>query len=504
MPRGLRATARDQRVPLGSADTVTTVQDTPDPARWRILGVTLTVGFMVLLDVTIVNVAIPSMRAALDTSAGGIQWVVSGYALAFGLTLVTGGRLGDAWGRRTLMMVGLAGFVLASAGAGLAPSIEVLVLARLVQGFAAGLLTPQNSGLIQTLFSGPERGTAFGLFGLTVSVSSAIGPVLGGLIIALAGEESGWRWIFLVNVPIGAVLLVAIWRMVPGRDPEATGDTRLDLVGALLLGLAVLAVLFPVVRLEGGDRLALLLLPAAPVLAVAFVVWERRVVASGGAPLLDVGLLRQVPGYASGMLVGALYFTGFTGIFLVLSVFLQEGLGRSALSAGLLLMPFAVGSAVASPVAGRLVSRVGRRLTVVALAVMMTGLVALAVLAPLLEGGDRMWIALSVTLLVAGLGGGAVVSPNFTLTLADVPTRMGGAAGGAVQTGQRIGAAMGAAVVMTTYQVALERAGDPGLALRWALLVSLSVLGLALAAATWSWRRDPPSSVTRESAHALR
>jgi EmrB/QacA subfamily drug resistance transporter len=469
--------------------------DGPDPRRWRILAVTLTVGFMVLLDVTIVNVAIPSMRAGLNTSAASIQWVVSGYALTFGLTLVTGGRLGDAFGRRRMMLVGLAGFIAASAAAGLAPSIGVLIAARLVQGCAAGLLTPQNSGLIQTLFKGPERGTAFGLFGFTVSVSSAIGPVLGGAIIALLGAD-GWRWIFLVNVPIGLALLVAIRAMVPGRDPGSGGDTRLDLVGALLLGLTVLSLLFPVVKVEGGSRTPLFLLLAFPLLAAAFIGWERRVVQRRGAPLLDIALLRRVPGYASGIAVGTLYFTGFTGIFLVLSIYLQDGVGRSALAAGTLLVPFAVGSAIASPLAGRLVTHIGRRVTVGALLLMMSGVLSAALLAPAAGHSGWLWLALGLPLFVAGLGGGAVVSPNFTLTLAEVPTRMGGAAGGAVQTGQRIGASIGAAVVMTAYQVALSQYDDAGTALRWAFGVSLMVLVLALAAAVWSWRHDPESSAT--------
>jgi MFS family permease len=284
--------------------------------------------------------------------------------------------------------------------------------------------------------------------------------------------------------------------MVPGRDPDGDGDTRLDLVGALLLGLTVLCVLYPVVRVEGGSRLPLLLLLAVPVLAAGFVRWERRLVERRGAPLLDIELLRQVPGYASGIIVGTLYFTGFTGIFLVLSVYLQDGVDRSALSAGLLLVPFAVGSAVASPLAGRIVTRIGRRVTVGALLVMMSGVLGTALLGPPAADGDWLWLALGVPLLVAGLGGGAVVSPNFTLTLAEVPTRMGGAAGGAVQTGQRIGASIGAAVVMTTYQVALSSYDDPGAALRWAFGLSLTVLATALAAAVWSWRHEPESSAT--------
>ncbi|MBM6399087.1 MFS transporter [Phycicoccus sp. MQZ13P-5] len=445
---------------------------------------------MVLLDVTIVNVAIPSMRTGLDTSAGSIQWVVSGYALALGLVLVSGGRLGDAHGRRRMMLIGLTGFVLASAAAGLAPHVAVLVGARLVQGVAAGLLTPQSSGLIQSLFRGPERGIAFGLFGFTVSVSSAIGPVLGGLLIAAFGEESGWRWIFLVNVPIGAVLLVAIARLVPGRvDDDTPPDTRLDGRGAVLLGGAVLALLYPVVSLETGQRWPLLLLLLVAPLGVAFVRHERAVVGAGGSPLLDLGLLRTTPGYASGIAVGSLYFTGFTGVFLVLSVYLQDGLGYTPLHAGLLLTPFAVGSAVAAPLAGRVVSRVGRPLTVIALSVMMAGLVALALVAP--GEAPVAWLVLALPLLVAGLGGGAVVSPNITLSLAEVPPRMGGAAGGALQTGQRIGAAIGAAVLMTTYQVAVSRTDDPGSALRWALGASLVLLACAWAAAVWSWRAEP-------------
>jgi EmrB/QacA subfamily drug resistance transporter len=479
-------------VSQGTEERTGTEQFQPDPRRWRILGVTLTVGFMVLLDVTIVNVAIPSIQSGLDTNAGTIQWVVSGYALALGLMLVTGGRLGDAHGRRAMMLIGLGGFIASSAAAGLAPNIAVLIGARLVQGFSAGLLTPQSSGLIQTLFRGAERGVAFGVFGFTVSVSSAIGPVLGGLLISAFGEANGWRWIFLVNVPIGLVLLVAIARLVPGRTADSDSDTRLDIWGAVLAGATVLALLVPVVSLERGQRLPLVGLVLVPVLAVAFVRWERRVVQQRGAPLLDLGLLRSVPGYGTGILIGTLYFTGFTGVFLVLSVFLQDGLGFGPLHAGLLLTPFALGSAVASPLAGRVVPRVGRPLTVGALLVMMAGLIGVAVAVPALEGSNRLWVALAPALLVAGLGGGAVVSPNITLSLNEVPTRMGGAAGGALQTGQRIGAAIGAALVMTAYQVAVSMTDQPGTALRWALGTSLVLLTAALGAAVWSWRHDPP------------
>ncbi len=449
----------------------------PDPRRWRILAVSLLVGFMSLLDVTIVNVAIPSMRSGLDTTAGAVQWVVSGYALAFGLTLVAGGRLGDAHGRRRMMLIGLTGFIVSSAAVGLAPNIETVVAARLAQGATAGLLTPQNTGLIQQLFRGPERGRAFGFFGLTVSISSALGPVLGGLILTVAGGEDGWRWLFLVNVPIGLAALVAIARLVPGPPDVSGSEARLDVPGAALLGAAVLCILYPLVSLESGARLPLALVALAPGFLVAFVRWERRVVQRGGAPVLDVGLLRATPGYAGGLAVGTLYFTGFTGIFLVLSVFLQEGLGHSPLEAGLLITPFALGSAVTAPAAGRLVSVVGRKITLIGIAVMMSGVLAAALLVPGRSPGDLAWV-LVPTLLLAGLGGGFVISPNFTLSLADVPPAMGGAAGGALQTGARIGSAIGAALLMTTYHVV---DASPSRSLQVALFTALVVLSVAMA-----------------------
>lgn len=470
----------------------------PDPRRWRVLAVSLVVGFMVLLDVSIVNIAVPSISEALQAGEGAVQWVVSGYALTFGLTLVTGGRLGDAFGRRRLMVVGLIGFIASSALAGLAPDLGWLIAARLVQGASAGLLTPQNTGLIQTLFTGAERGRAFGRFGLTVSISSALGPVIGGLIIAIVGAEEGWRWVFLVNVPIGLALLVPIVRMVPGREAVTGTRTRLDLVGALLLGLTVLALLFPVISLESGHPVLLLLLVLVPAFGVAFIRWERRVTRGGGAPLLDIGLLRATPGYASGVAIGSLYFMGFTGVFLVLSVYLQEGRSLSALDAAVVLAPFALGAAVSSPIAGRLVSRVGRVLTVWSMSMMMGSLVVVGLVVLLVpDDAAPAWVVLSVPLLLAGLGGGGVISPNFTLALADVPPRMGGAAGGAMQTGQRIGTAIGAALVMTAYQVAVARTEDPDLAFAIAVGAALVLLSTALTTAVWSWRHE--SDATEEA-----
>src|SRR4051794_16230166 len=277
----------------------------PDPNRWRALAVTLLVGFMSLLDVTIVNVAVPSIEHGLGASSQSVQWIVSGYALTFGLTLVAGGRLGDIVGRRRMFILGLIAFTITSALAGLAPDQHLLVVARLLQGAAAGLLTPQNSGLIQQMFSGAERGRAFGLFGTTVGLSAASGPILGGLILAAFGEDDGWRYVFFVNVPIGVLAMVLAVRLLPPAGPrEGTVRSQIDGVGSVLLGVAVLCVLLPIVEAMSDPAGPLwLLMLLGPVFTYAFVRWERRVVRRGRAPLLDVELFSQAPGYASGIVL---------------------------------------------------------------------------------------------------------------------------------------------------------------------------------------------------------
>jgi len=204
----------------------------PIGGRWRSLVVTQLAAFMALLDVSIVNVALPSIERELDVSAATAQWVVSGYALTLGLTLVPAGRLGDAFGRRRMFLIALSAFIVTSALTGAAPSTELLIAARLVQGVAGGMLIPQNSGLIQELFSGAERGRAFGFLGATVGLATAAGPVIGGLILAMVGGAEGWRWVFYVNVPIGVIALVlaaASCRLRPapaGAAPTSTSRAR--------------------------------------------------------------------------------------------------------------------------------------------------------------------------------------------------------------------------------------------------------------------------------------
>jgi EmrB/QacA subfamily drug resistance transporter len=455
----------------------------PDPNRWRALSVTLVAGFMSLLDVSIVSVALPSLQQSLGAEPTAVQWVVSGYALTFGLALVPAGRLGDALGRRRMFLGALSAFVLFSGLAGAASSIGLLVAARLAQGLAAGALAPQNSGLIQQLFSGAERGRAFGLFGATVGISTAVGPVVGGLILALAGGVDGWRWIFLVNVPIGVVALVLAARLIPRTTAGRTG--HIDVVGGLLLGGGVLAVLLPLAEADSGGIARLWWLFVVAVgMAALFVRWERRVMRRHGAPLLDLRLLSGTRGYATGAALGTVYFLGFSGIWLVFALFLQSGLGYTPLQSGLSVTAFALGSAVSAAVGGRLVERFGRRSTVIGLTGVLTGLVVtigvvLVVPAASLTG------ALAVPLLVAGIGGGLVISPNITLTLREVPVRMAGSAGGALQTGQRVGAAIGTAALPGVYYMVLGATGQDhqvaaAVALSGAVLSVTAALGIAV------------------------
>jgi MFS family permease len=265
----------------------------PDPNRWRVLPVCLAVGFITTLDVSIVNVALPSIESSLDAGPTQLQLVVAGYTLAFGLALVPAGRLGDAGARRPLFIAGLLGFALMSLASGLAPTDTWLGVARLLQGVSAGVLNPQVVGLIQQQFRGYERGRAFGMFGATIGVSTALGPLLGGLIIAAAGPETGWRWVFLVNIPVVAVLLPFAWRLVPGPprtgSGAARGPRRLDLVGLGLLGAATLGVMMPFVTTTGrGDDASRWwwLVPAAAAV-VAAVGWERRYQRRTGEAVLD-------------------------------------------------------------------------------------------------------------------------------------------------------------------------------------------------------------------------
>ncbi|WP_246192679.1 MFS transporter [Kitasatospora atroaurantiaca] len=454
--------------------------------RWQALAVCLVAGFMTLLDVSIVNVALPSVRNGLHLSESGVQWVLSGYSLAFGLALVPGGRLGDARSRRAVFMTGLALFTAASAVAGAAQNEAWLVGARLVQGMAGGVLVPQVSGFIQQLFRGPERGRAFGMLGATIGISTSVGPLLGGLLIEAFGAGEGWRWVFYVNLPIGLLALPAAYRLLPAPTlPQAGGAqprrSDFDPVGVLLLGSGTLLLLLPFVQQQWQNDAKWLLVPVAMVLLALFVAWELRY-GRRREPLVRMSLF-EARSYSLGVLLSLVYFAGFTAIFFIFSLYLQAGQHYSALLAGLAITPFALGSGVSAAVGGRVVHRFGRPLVTFGLVLVVLGLTGAALAVHLWSGRQVGW-ATALPLLVAGVGSGLVVSPNQTLTLGEVPVVRAGSAGGVLQTAQRIGSAIGIAAVGSVFfsQAAAHHQDWAG-AFQQALLVALAFVALALLAA---------------------
>lgn len=461
----------------------------PDPLRWRALAVLLASGFITMLDVSIVNVALPSMERALDAGPTQLQVVVAGYTLALGIVLVPAGRLGDAGGRRRLFVGGLVAFALTSLLAGLAPTDEVLAVARLLQGMSAGVQQPQVVGMVQQLFRGFERGKAFGTFGATIGLSTALGPLLGGLVIAAAGPEHGWRWVFWINVPIVAVVVPFALRYLPAPPEDGRAGRRLDPVGLVLVAAAALAVMLPFVTTTGeGDSAARWWwLALAAALVVALAAWEPRYQRRTGEAVLDPAVL-GLRSFRNGALLGIAYFGGFTGVFLVVTLFLQTDVGYRPLTAGLVLMAWAAPSGVSAWLSGRAVARRGRRLAVVGLALVAAGLAG-AVLVVRLVGerpGAVGW-ALAACFLVGGAGSGMVISPNQTLTLADVPVRRGGVAGSMLQLGQRVGGSVGVAAVLATYYAA-KAGGEPAGAAALGLVITFCLVVVALGVAIYDQR----------------
>jgi EmrB/QacA subfamily drug resistance transporter len=416
--------------------------------EWRILAIVLVGSFMAVLDTTIVNVALPSIQQGAKATSESLEWVVSGYALTFGLVLVPAGRLGDRLGYKRLFLGGLALFTVASIGCGVAGNAGELVAARLVQGLGAGIYYPAISAIIQRLFTGPDRSRAFGYLGGVVGISTAAGPLLGGVIIELGGVQDGWRWVFLVNVFIGAVLLPVAWRLLPARhEPE---EHALDPVGSVLLAAVLLLLLIPLVegRVSGWPAWSWLLLGLAVPAAGALVAWEVRAERRGGEPVIQVGLLRRYRSFGTGQALALVYFAGFTSLFFTLSILWQEGLGHSALAAGLLVLPFALGSLLTASNSFRFSRRFGRTAVLAGIGAVLVGQ-ALVLLVLKLSGTHPDAWSLTGPLLLAGLGNGLVIAPNQDFALGQVPREQAGTAGGALITAQRLGAAIGIAVIGT-------------------------------------------------------
>lgn len=431
--------------------------------RWRAFWVCVSVAALTILDLSKVNVALPSIEGALGAQSTQLQIVVSGYVLMFGLALVPFGRLGDQRSRKQLFIIGLTLFTAMSIVCALAPTIEVLLIGRLVQGLAAGIQMPQVIGTIQQIFTGKERGRAFGLFGATIGIATAFGPTLGGLMIALGGPQDGWRYIFWMNVPLCLLVLAGVIWLLPRTRTPAPGRVQLDPVGLGLFAVMILTLMWPFLFTTGSpddDPRRWWTLVLFAVFAAAFVAWERRYTASGRSPLIPFRLF-SIASYRNGTLIVTAYFTAIPAMFLLTTLFLQVGVGLEPVFAGMVSIGFAVASAVSAWIGGNLVGRLGRPLVVWGLGIVLVSVVALTLVAFTLPA-EIVAYAMAAVMLIAGIGAGLVVAPNQTLTLAEIPTRSGGVAGSVGQLGQRIGTAVGTAVALSLFYAAVYRDGDAG------------------------------------------
>ncbi|MCU1513879.1 MAG: transporter, partial [Microbacteriaceae bacterium] len=317
-------------------------QRASERARWQAFAVCVAVAAITILDISKVNVGLPSIEVSLGAGPSQVQLIVAGYALAFGLTLVPSGRLGDIHSRKTMFLIGLAAFTIASVLCAVAPTIEFLLIGRIAQGFAAGIQMPQVLGLIQQLFQGKERSRAFGLFGGAVGAATAFGPSIGGLLIFLGGAHDGWRLLFWMNVPLGAIALVLAFRLLPGRQHHEKKRMELDLVGILLLGLATLALMLPFVLTTGNpsdDPRRWFWLVGGAAAAVAFVFWEKSYARRGKSPAVHFALFRH-PSYRNGLLIVSAFYAGLPAAFLLIALYAQQGLHVPPLFAGLMTLPY--------------------------------------------------------------------------------------------------------------------------------------------------------------------
>ena len=461
---------------------------TESSPRW-LLPTLLIPAFVTLLAVSSVNVILPAVSQDLNAGTAGLQLVVSGYALVFGVVLVPAGRAGDVMGRGRIFVIGMILFGVGSLASGLAPDVVTLNLARVVMGVGSGLLNPQVSGMIQQFYSGESRGRAFGLFGAVIGVSVAVGPVLSGGLIGWLGDDWGWRASFLINVPL---VLLGVWaahRYLPDSawhrldGGSGAGRDRVDLdpVGMVLLAAGTLLIMIPFMEASAGAWVWGLEAAGIGIVS-AWVAWERRYRARGGAPMVDLSLL-TIPSFAYGSLAIAVYFLGYTSVWIIVAQYVQAGLGSTALVSGAVGVPAALAGSVAAAVAGRRVIRVGRVMVLGGMAAGMAGLLAsVGIIHMHARAGWSPWW-LTLTLLLLGVGQGLVVSPNQTLSLVDVPLEYAGAAGGILQTGERIGTSIGiAAITGLTFRVSHSSGWDVAAQVGLLAVVAAIAVSAAIAA----------------------
>lgn len=421
------------------------------------LLVVLFASFMDLLDVTIVTVAAPHIAADLNASPEQLQWMLAAYTLALGSGLITGGRIGDDYGRRRVFLAALAAFAVASAACALAPTAGALIAVRAGQGLAGGFMVPQVFGIIRSSFEPAAMAKAFGAYGAVQGLASVAGPLIGGALVDADLWGLGWRTIFWINIPVALVALVLGWRVLP--ESRAAARSRLDGVGALLAAVGVLLVLLPLVqgRDWGWPTWGCALLAAGVLVLAGFLRYESALARRGGEPVLDPDLLRVRP-FVAGLAASVLFFGGLASFFLVVSIYLQAGTGRSAWDTGLVILPYAIGSMLTSGAGVALAARAGRALLV-------TGSLTLAASQALLwwlvrDGSTTpgYW-PLAGAMFLGGLGLGLGAPILVNVVLAGVPGRRAAAAGGVLSTVNQIGGAVGVAVLGTVFFNAASSAG---------------------------------------------
>ncbi|MER5640360.1 MFS transporter [Kitasatospora sp. NPDC002227] len=442
---------------------MSSVPPVPDRRRWLALAVVMTASLMDLVDVTIVNIAMPSIQRETGASFSQLQWITAGYALAFAVGLITGGRLGDIHGRKRLFLVGITGFTLASALCGLATGPEMLVASRVLQGGTAALMVPQVLAIIHATFPAEERGKVFGMFGAMVGLGAVLGPLLGAVLTEWDFLGLGWRPIFLVNLPIGlAGLLLGLRYVDESRSPRAL---KLDLLGMVLATTALLMLLYPLTQgRENGWPLwgFALMAGSVPVFGL-FLAYEKAKVRRDGSPLVELSLFK-VRSFAAGIGVQLTFGVVMGIFFLVWTLYMQLGLGWSPLRAGLTGVPFSLAvSAAAGMSVQKLVPRFGRRVLQAGAGVMAVG--ALLYLAEASYYGTAIhpW-QMALPMVVMGAGMGLVVAPLTDAVLSEVPQEHAGSASGLVNTTQQLGVALGLGLSSVAFFGVVDAGGPLGLA----------------------------------------
>jgi EmrB/QacA subfamily drug resistance transporter len=459
-------------------------------ARWAAFVVLLIGGFLPPLDFFVVNVALPSVRDSLGASPAQVQLVISGYAASYAVFLITGGRLGDLFGRRRMFVIGLASFTATSALCGFAPSAGVLVIGRVLEGVAAALLGPQVLAAIRSLYTDRELGRALGLYGAMIGLAAAAGQFLGGFLTQLDLFGFGWRSVFLINVPIGVATVIGAFALVPPIGP--LGRPKLDFGGAALVSLALGCLVLPLSegRQQGWPVWTFAMLAAVPVLVAALVWFERLVKRAGGMPLIDLDLFR-IPSFRRGVLVATLFF--FTAAFyLLFAIYQQAGRGMDPLATGIAILPYGIGLFLGPLASTPLPLRLRPHLLGIGMAIEVLGYAAIMVAGfALLEG----WL-LSALLFVTGFGQGIAMPRLFATVLGEVPPAQAGLASGLVNSCLQAGAAIAVAAIGSLFFAVLGEGTSEAAyahAFGWAMAAQVAALAAALLIAVMPARRRAPA-----------